>query len=139
MDKTTFKFNGTAGGYFLVFIVTFVMSYIPIFGWPVAFNYMAGWMVDNTEANGKKLKYNGKYGETLSFLLINILLMIITLGIYVFWFVPKSYRFVLDRTSEAVEVPVAQVAPEATPAPEAIAPSPTTPSGDNSQQPPLVQ
>lgn len=62
---------------------------------------MNGWIVENTEVNGRKLRYEAGYGETLGFLLLGILLIFITLGIYNFWFVPKIYRFVMEHTRYA--------------------------------------
>lgn len=94
-------FKGTAGGYFIASLVSLVMWYVLIIGWPIAFNFMNAWIVDNLEVNGRKLKYQAEYGETLGFLLVNMILMFITLGIYSFWFVPKSYRFALDHTTYA--------------------------------------
>lgn len=105
--QKSFEFNGTAGGYFVVFLVTLIGAYIPIFGWPFAFNFAANWIADNSKVNGKGLKYSAGYGETLVFLLINILLVIITLGIYTFWFVPKMYRYVAAHLSFVGEVPAA--------------------------------
>ncbi|HEX9153858.1 MAG TPA: DUF898 family protein [Candidatus Saccharimonadales bacterium] len=97
MDKKAFEFHGKAGGYFVVFLVTMVCSYIPILGWPIAMNYGLSWIADNATINGKNVKYEAGYGETLGFILVNMLLIIVTLGIYSFWFVPKSYRFVADH------------------------------------------
>lgn len=127
--QKSFEFNGTAGGYFVVFIVTMIGAYIPIFGWPFAFNFAANWIADNAKVNGKNLKYSAGYGETLIFLLLNILLVIVTLGIYTFWFVPKTYRYVADHLSYAGES-----APAATAAPK----QPTTPVEPAAPKP-LVQ
>lgn len=99
MNKKSFEFNGTAGGYFVVFLVTLLVAYIPIFGWPIAMNYGIGWAADNLLIDGRKIVYNAGYWETLKFLLVNFLLIAITLGIYSFWYVPKQFRFVLDHTS----------------------------------------
>lgn len=97
MRNKPFEFHGTAGGYFVVFLVTLIASYIPIFGWPIAMNFSLSWAADNLTIDGRQVKYDAGYGETLKFLLVNILLLIITLGIYVFWFVPKQYRFIVDH------------------------------------------
>jgi Bacterial protein of unknown function (DUF898). len=99
MDKMNFEFHGKPGNYFVVFLVTAITSYIPIFGWPIAMNYGLAWIADNTTIGGKQIKYSAGYGETLKFLLLNMLLLIVTLGIYVFWFVPKQYRFIAAHTS----------------------------------------
>lgn len=114
-SQKSFEFNGTAGGYFVVFLVTLIGAYVPIFGWPFAFNFAANWIADNSKVNGKGLKYSAGYGETLVFLLINILLVVITFGIYTFWFVPKLYRYVAAHLSFVGDTPVA-VAQKSAPA-----------------------
>ncbi len=108
------QFHGGAGEYFVKVILSALLYYVIIFGWPVAFNLMTGYVVDNLTVNGKKLKYSAGYGEVLVFLLINILLLIITFGIYVFWFIPKMYRFIADHTTveEAATPPPAPSQPE---------------------------
>ena len=110
------KFEGTAGGYFLVTLVSIIASYIPFFGWAFAMNFMAGWVVENSLVNGKKV---AGYGETLGFIFINSLLILVTLGIYMFWFVPKAYAYVMDHVAYEGETPAA--APAAPAAPEAPA------------------
>ncbi len=99
MNKKSFEFHGAAGGYFVVFIVTLVTAYIPIFGWPISMNYALSWIANNATIDGRKIQYTAKYGETLVFQLVNLLLLVVTLGIYTFWFVPKQYRFIADHTS----------------------------------------
>jgi len=130
VDKKQFEFTGTAGGYFIVAIVTGITVYIPIFGWPIGFNFMYGWLGDNVLINGRKVKYSAKYGETLKFLFVNLLLTIITFGIYSFWFAVKTYKFVashtafVDTPAQSAAVPEAPVAPTMPEAPAA----PMTPS-----------
>jgi uncharacterized membrane protein YjgN (DUF898 family) len=108
-ENKTFEFHGTPGQYFVVFLVTLISAYIPIFGWPFGFNYGNKWIADNLTINGRKVKYQAGYGETLVFLLKNILLLIVTFGIYSFWFVPKSYRYILAHSSYADETPAPTV------------------------------
>ncbi len=113
-----FQFSGTPMDYFIVTIVTAVTAYIPIFGWPIAFNYMNKWIMDNLTVDGRKLQYSAGYGEVLGFLFVNILLVMITFGIYIFWFGPKTYRFIADHTTyidgvAPVGQPVAAAAPVA--------------------------
>ncbi|MFA5003762.1 MAG: hypothetical protein WC498_00585 [Candidatus Saccharimonadales bacterium] len=109
------QFQATAGSYFVFTIVTIILSYIPIFGWAFLLNYASEWFADRTEVNGRAIKYQAGYGESLKFVFVNTLLLAITLGIYSFWFYPKMYRYVVDHVSNA---------DEATPAP---VPAPETP------------
>ena len=107
MNNKTFAFHGTAGGYFVVFLVTLITTYVPFFGWAFGFNFTNEWIAKNAEINGRKVQYHAGYGETLKFIFVNFLLLIVTLGIYSFWFTPKSYRFIADHMSFVDEAPVA--------------------------------
>lgn len=120
MQIKSFEFKGTAGGYFVASLVALLTAYIPIFGWPISFNYFINWVADNSLIQGKKVTYTAKYGETLKFLLVNLLLLIVTFGIYTFWFVPKQYRFVADRLNFAETDSTPAQAPQTTPTPEPI-------------------
>lgn len=106
-------------------------------------------MAENALVNGKKVVYKAGYGETLKFIFVNMLLLIITLGIYIFWFTPKSYRYLVDHvvyadetgTVPTAEAPEAPVTPEATPSiPPATdvppAPAPTEPTPPVNPAPP---
>ncbi|MCA9334204.1 DUF898 family protein [Candidatus Saccharibacteria bacterium] len=140
MDQKPLKFSAGAGSYFVVAIVVWIATYIPIFGWAFALNFFADWLAKNSEVNGQKVHFTAGYGESLKFIFINTLLLIITLGIYTFWFVPKLYRYVADHTAYgAAEVAAPAPAPAApvaeTPAPEA----PAAPEAPKPPTPPVVQ
>lgn len=107
--SNTITFDGKAGGYFLVFLVTMIFSWIPFLGTAFVLNYSFGWMVNNLTINGKQLRYNATYGEALKFIFINTLLVMITLGIYIFWYAPKAYRFVASH-SDFISAPTNPVA-----------------------------
>ena len=115
-----FQFSGTPMDYFIVTIVAVVTAYIPLFGWPIAFNYTNKWIMENLTVDGRKLVYSAGYGETLKFLVVNVLLIMVTFGIYVFWFGPKTYRYITDHTTYVDSIapagqPVAAPAPMAAP------------------------
>lgn len=149
------EFHGTAGGYFILTLVTIIAMYIPVLGWAFALNFAANWFIDNTTVNGSKVKYQASFGESLKFVFVNALLLIVTLGIYSFWFYPKLYRYVFDHTqyvdvtgasAPAVAAPMdpAPVTTDVTPQASTVAPSePIAPEQvvDNnqpSQQPPAA-
>jgi uncharacterized membrane protein YjgN (DUF898 family) len=113
MNGKTLEFNGGAGGFFVAYLVMTVCSIIPLFGTAFGMNYFYGWVADNAKVHGKPVKYTATYGEMLKFLFINLLLIIITIGIYVFWFVPKMYRFLADHVVDADKVPAEPVEAEA--------------------------
>lgn len=120
-DAKPLEFHGTAGGYFVLTILSIVLMYIPFFGWAFLLNYASGWFADNTLVNGKNIQYTAGYGESLKFVFVNTLLLAITLGIYMFWFYPKMYRYIVDHTHyvDAVAAPAAPVAPATPQAPTA--------------------
>lgn len=137
-NQKALQFNGTAGGYFVVFLVTLITTYIPFFGWAYGFNFQNKWMADNTLVNGKPVVYNATFGESLKFVSINFLFLLITLGIYMFWLVPKAYRYTVDHVAYAGEAATPAAPAESTPPVEPAAPAdpapPVTP--EVSQQPP---
>ena len=106
------SFHTTAGSYFLLTIISIIFVYIPFFGWAFLLNYTSEWFADNSLVHGKKVIYKATYGESLSFVFVNSLLMLITFGIYSFWFYPKIYTYFAEHVSydeAATVVPVAPV------------------------------
>ena len=95
--KKPVQFHGTAGGYFILCVVSMVMAYIPILGWAFLLNYSGKWAADNALINDRKVVFKATYMEALKFTVVNTLLLIITLGIYVFWYGPKTYRYFADH------------------------------------------
>ncbi len=109
------EFHGTAGGYFLLAIVSIIFMYIPFFGWAFLLNYASGWFADSTMVNGRKVRYQASYGESLKFVFVNALLILITLGIYSFWFAPKMYRYMVEHVDYLDESATATAMPSPTP------------------------
>jgi uncharacterized membrane protein YjgN (DUF898 family) len=110
------QFNGTAAEYFVVAIVSVICLYIPVLGWAFLLNYACGWLADSSLVHGKKVAFKAEYGESLSFVFVNALLLFITFGIYMFWFVPKLYRYVTDHlqyVDETAPTPAAELAAKA--------------------------
>jgi uncharacterized membrane protein YjgN (DUF898 family) len=137
MTPKQFQFRGTAGGFFVASVITTLAAYIPIFGLPISMNYFINWIAENSLINGKEIKYTAEYGETLKFLIVGVLLIIVTFGIYAFWFGPKTYRFVADHLSfiDAMATPFTP----ATGMPiSPISPAPPSAMPPQSTQPPIV-
>lgn len=99
MNQKSFAFNGTAGGFFVTYLVTILCMIVPLIGPALGLNYMLKWLADNVTIRGEKIQYAAGVGETFVFILINALLIAVTLGIYVFWYVPKVYRYIADHVS----------------------------------------
>jgi len=60
-----FQFEGSAGGYFVVFLVTLFIGWIPLLGTAFVFNYTNEWLAENSRVSGKRVRYEATYGETL--------------------------------------------------------------------------
>lgn len=100
------QFNGTVGGYLIVLFLTMVLLYVPVLGWALLLNYSAGWFAKSSLINGKKVVYRASYGETLKFVVINTVLVVVTFGIYALWFAPKLYRYIADHVEYADAQPL---------------------------------
>ena len=112
------QFQASAGSYFLLSIISIILAYIPIFGWAYLLNYTSEWFASKSQVNGRAITYHAGYGESLKFVFVNMLLIIITLGIYSFWFYPKAYRYIADHVSYSDETAAAPAA--ATPTVQAL-------------------
>ncbi len=135
MNQKQFEFTGKPLDYFVVLIISAITAYIPIFGWPIGFNYNNKWLADNVLINGRKVKYTAAYGETLKFLFVNVLLVIVTLGIYMIWFGIKSYKFIADHTEFVDTSAQPMAAPATPPAPMPTQMSPVQPPAAPMQPP----
>ena len=93
--------NLTPGGTFVYVLVSILASFIPLFGSAFMLNYMAGWVADNSTVGGKKVKFNATYMEALSFTFFNMLWLVLTLGIFIFWFIPRTFRYYADHIEYA--------------------------------------
>jgi len=83
----------TPGGTLLMLVVTTIAGFVPLFGSAFSLNYMAGWIADNSTVQGKEVRFNATYMEALSFTFFNLLWLVLTLGIFIFWFIPRTYRY----------------------------------------------
>lgn len=127
--KKPIDFNSTAGSYFILSIITALLMYIPIFGWALLLNFASGWYADHTLVNGRKIVFKADYMESLKFILIGSILLVITLGIYIFWFTPKMYHYITEHISYEDNVaPVADSVASGAPVQPAAPVDPTQPS-----------
>jgi len=100
-DTKPLSFQASAGSYFLLSLVSLVCVYIPFFGWAFIMNYTGKWFADHGTVNGRKVTFSAGYGESLKFVFVNFLLLVITLCIYSFWYYPKLYKYMADHVSFA--------------------------------------
>lgn len=135
--KKPLEFHATAGAYFILTIISMILAYIPIFGWALLVNYSGDWVAKRTIVNGRKIGFKADYIETLKFVFVGSLLLIITFGIYSFWFVPKMYTYVADHVYYE-DAPVAAANPVMTAAVPVDAVDPTQPSAPVPPVPPTA-
>jgi uncharacterized membrane protein YjgN (DUF898 family) len=103
MENTkTFQFHGGAGSYFIIAILSIVMTMIS-FGllFPWALCMREGWKVENTTINGRKLVFNGTGFGLLGLWIKMWFFLLITFGIYGFWIFPRLQRWIVENTDFA--------------------------------------
>ena len=99
------QFRGTGGKLFVAMIVGYLLCLITLGIYsPWFITNLLKYFTENSSATspggqGYALEYNGTGGGLFVTFLVGYLLSIITLGIYVPWFMCKVSRFVLDNTS----------------------------------------
>lgn len=132
MQPTTkdFEFTATAGDIFVIFLWSILFGIISIFGAPLLMQKAGKIIASKVLVNGRSLTFNVEYGEAFVFVLVQTLLIMVTLGIYYFWFIPKSYRFMLAHTHFADAPAAAPLAP-----PSQIAATPPPAESNNPVQP----
>ena len=132
------QFHGSAGGYFINVIIVAILSIIPLIGSAMGVHILAKWWVENSSVDGKKLTYNASFGETTMYAFIRILLVLITLGIYIFWAVAPAVA-APEMSSTATTAPEVSAAPSESSSEVVSAPSETSDSTSSSSSEPVVQ
>ena len=55
--------------------------------------------VEHTLVNGRRLRFDGTGAGLLGLFIVMYLLIFVTLGIYMFWAVPKYCRWIAEHTN----------------------------------------
>jgi phage FluMu protein Com len=93
-----FEFDGTAGTYFVVALVSGILSSITLgLGSPWAFCMVTRWQAEHTLINRRRLRFVGTGGGLFALWIVTCILTAITLGIYGFWGVPKIIRWFTEN------------------------------------------
>lgn len=124
-DQKPLEFKAGALDYFILTILSIILVYIPFIGWAFLLNYSGSWFAERSLVTGKKVEFNAGFGESLKFVFVNVLLLVVTFGIYSFWFYPKLYRYMAEHVNFVGEL-----------APAPVEPVSATPSFDN--QSPII-
>ena len=94
-----FAFDGGAGSYFGTAILAFVVTVLSLgIALPFAIVLRQRWKAKHTYINGYRLIFVGTgmslFGNWLKWLV----LIIVTLGVYSFWVVPRITKWVVENT-----------------------------------------
>ena len=92
------KMNSTPKGIVpsgLIFVALFALILVALF---LTF-YITKILIENIQYNGKSVTFNGKFGSYVGTVIVGFILSIITLGIYMAWFIKNIYSFFIDNSS----------------------------------------
>lgn len=101
-----FTFDGGAGTYVGTAILATVITIFTLFiAYPYALVLMERWKAKHTYVKGFQLKFTGTgiglFGQWIKWLL----LVIITLGIYSFWVMPRLQKWKVEHTDFVIAKP----------------------------------
>lgn len=98
-NQKPIEFQASPLDFFILSVLSIILVYIPLFGWAYLLTYSGEWFAKRSRISGRGVAFHADYVENLKFLSINVLLLIVTFGIYSFWFYPKLYRYMTERVS----------------------------------------
>ncbi len=124
-NNKDFEFTGTAGDFFKIFLWSILFALLSIFGAPLTMQKAGSIIASRTKVNGRALTYSVGYMEALKFLFVQILLVVVTFGIYYFWFLRNMYRFQAEHVHFADSIGVVGEPAAVTPPVPPVTPAPT--------------
>ena len=86
--------EGSTGAIFIFLLVLLMIIAIIVFGF-----YMIELLIENIGYKDKIVDFTGTYKEFVRVILLGLLLSIITLGIYIPWFIRNIHRFIINNSS----------------------------------------
>ena len=94
----TFQFDGGAGSFFLVGLAQFLLTLFTLglaLPWALCMRYR--WQAQHTLVYGRRIVFTGTGGGLFGNYVKWWFFMIITLGIYSFWVIPRLTRWVVEH------------------------------------------
>ena len=102
MGRGSFRFDGGAGSYFGVGILAFFITLLTLgIALPYAIVLKQRWRSEHTIIDGRRLVFLGTGVSLFLNWLKWFLLMVITVGIYSFWVVPRIHKWIVENTDWA--------------------------------------
>ncbi len=96
-DQRPIAFKAGAFDYLILTVLSIILIYIPFLGWAYLLNFSGEWFAKHSKITGKEIAFKAGFGESLKFVSINVVLLLITFGIYSLWFYPKLYRYMAEH------------------------------------------
>jgi len=78
-------------------IIPFIFAII-IVAYAIVF-YIAKLTIENITLKDKSIEFKGSFGKFIGTLLLGVFLSVITLGVYIAWFMRDMHRFFIDNSS----------------------------------------
>lgn len=97
------EFSASAWAYAGNFLLCLVLWLIPIFGWAAEWLIANRFIVNHLRVEGRPLRYSMTYGYALKTILGHLLLLILTLGLGLFWLHVREIRAVFAHAMYADE------------------------------------
>ena len=98
-SRHAFEFDGSAGDFFVVYLLTGVLTAITFglaFPWTICM--FERWKTEHTLINGRRLRFEGAGGDLFVLFIVTYFFIFITFGIYMFWAAPKILRWIAEHT-----------------------------------------
>jgi uncharacterized membrane protein YjgN (DUF898 family) len=93
-----FYFDGGAASYLGTALLALLITFVTLgFGTPWAICLRYSWRTKHTYVNGHRLRFTGSGGGLFGNWVKWFLLMLITLGIYSFWVVPRLTKWIVEH------------------------------------------
>lgn len=98
------KFEAGAWEYVPILLLTIILWFVPIFGWALQWQIGNKFIVEHLTIEGRRVTYTMTYGYALKVILRHLLMLIVTLGLGIFWLYVKEVEAVYAHVRYADEV-----------------------------------
>lgn len=103
-EQGPLSFEAGAGEYFGVCFLNLLLFFVPVFGWAAQWLIMNRFIIEHLRVEGRPMKYTMTYGYALKTIAGNLLMIVLTLGIGLFWLHIKQIKAIFAHAQYADEV-----------------------------------